>query len=92
MVVAADLDLDLDLDAPEEGRGRMEDQPVGAGLHVGEAADAAVVVGLVLGDELVTAEELDADAAGGLASAGVEDVRRDHTENLLPSGGRGGGA
>ena len=92
MVVAAALDLDLGLDAPEEGRRRMEDQPVGALPNVGKVADAAVVIGLALGDELVPPEELDTDAAGGFAPAGVEDVRRDHTGNLLPSGGRGGGA
>ena len=56
----------------------MEDEPVGAGLDVGEVAHAAVVVGLALGDELVAAEELDAHAGGGNAPAGVEDVCRDH--------------
>ena len=62
-------ELDLDLDAPEERRAGVEDEPVRARaeLVAGELGDAAVVVGLARGDEVVAAEELDRDAAGGLA-------------------------
>ena len=48
MVVAAGLDLDLGLDPREERRRRMEDEPVGARLDVGELADPPVVVGLAV--------------------------------------------
>jgi hypothetical protein len=73
----AGTELDLDLDAPEERRARVKHEPIGtrAELVAGELRDAAVVVGLARGDEVVAAEELDRDAAGGLASAGVQDVR-----------------
>jgi hypothetical protein len=78
VVVAACLDLDLDLDATEERRLGVEDEPVAAGRSVDEPADPAVVVGLTLADELVAAEDLDADPARRDAPAGVEDVSRDH--------------
>src|SRR5438094_474272 len=52
-VVMAFAELDLELDAAEEGRRRMEDDPVGARAGVGELADAPVLVGLAGADELV---------------------------------------
>ena len=64
-MVVAGPEHDLDLDAPEERRARVEDEAVGPRAEVvaGEVRDAAVVVGLARGDEVVAAEELDRDAA-----------------------------
>src|SRR5207249_7270050 len=71
-------ELDLELDPPEVRRGRMEDEAVAARLErLGEAGDPPVVVGAALGDELGLSEELDPNAAGRGALAGVEDVRRE---------------
>jgi hypothetical protein len=56
----------------------VEDEAVRAGVRLREVADPAVVVGLAVGEQLVAAKELDADAPAGLAPLGVEDVRRDH--------------
>jgi hypothetical protein len=50
----------------------VEDEAVRARLDVGEVADASVVVGLPVRDELIAAEELDEDACGRDASPGVE--------------------
>ena len=46
MVVAL-VQLDLELDALEERRGRVEDEPVRAGVEVLGEASASVVVGAV---------------------------------------------
>ena len=51
--------------------------PVRAGLGPRRARDPAVGVGLAGADELVAAPELDADAGGGQAALGVEDVGGD---------------
>lgn len=82
MIVAAGLDHDLDLDPPEERRVRVEHEPVCPRCRVGELPDAAVAVGLAEADELISVIELDAHAAGRDATAGVEDMRRDHSANL----------
>ena len=57
----------------------MEDEPVDVGREVvaAEVGDAAVLVRLARASEVVAAEELDRDPAGGLAALGVEDVRGD---------------
>ena len=67
-------ELDLQLDAGEERRGRVEDEPVGAGLEVVGQAGAAVLVGARDSDHSRAAEELYCDVGGRLAGARVEDM------------------
>ena len=71
-------ELDLELHAREEGRPRMEDDRIRAGLEVlGELRHAAVGVGHAVGENLVPAQELDADISRRSSATGIEDVRRD---------------
>ena len=57
----------------------MEDEPVDVGreLVAAQVRDAPVLVRLAHGEQLLAAEELDRDPAGGLAALGVEDVGGD---------------
>ena len=80
-------ELHLELDAAEERRRRVEDDPVDARLEPRcELGDPAVGVGRPVGDLLVAAVELDADAFRGRPPLGVEDVGGEaHAANLVAS-------
>ena len=78
-------ELDLELDPAEEGRSRMEDEPVHAGLETGQqVGDPSITVGLFLGDALPVPMQLDAYALRGAAALGVEHMGRErgHSVNL----------
>ena len=70
-------EVDLELDPPEERRGRVEDDAVGARVGVGELPDPPVRVGLAGPDEIVLPPDLDAHAGNRHAALGVEDVGGD---------------
>jgi hypothetical protein len=84
-VRVAFAELDLELDPAEEGRSRVEDQPVHTGLETRqEVGDPSINVGLFLGDELAVPMQLDAYALRGAAALGVEHMGRErgHSVNL----------
>ena len=80
------LQRELELDSSEEGRRRMENEAVLAGVEAhSELRDPTISVRLARPDLFAAMEELDADAARGRALAGVEDVGRErdaHGRNL----------
>ena len=82
MVVAAGLDLDLGLDALEERRLGMEDEPVRAGLDVGEVADRPSSSVSRSATSSSPRKSWTRTPRGGDAAARVEDVRRDHARIL----------
>ena len=73
--------------APEEGRRRVEDKPVLAGLELHrELHDPPVVVRLPTGDHLVARVHLDGYPRRRPSGVGVEYMRRErrsHALNLL---------
>src|SRR5205085_9307168 len=74
-VVMALAELDLEVEGLEEGRRRVEHDPVRAGARLAELRDAPVVVGDAVADEVtVGVEELDAHARCRAAALGIEDV------------------
>src|SRR4029078_2242557 len=77
-------DRDADLDLLEEATGGAEDDPVDARLERRrrELGDPAVLVGLLLRDQLVATVEADLQACSGPSVLGVENVRRDHGLNF----------
>jgi len=77
-------DRDADLDLLEEATGGAEDDPVDARLERcrRELGDPAVLVGLLLRDQLVATVEPDLQACSGPSVLGVENVRRDHGLNF----------
>jgi len=77
-------DRDADLDLLEEATVGAEDEPVDTRLERGrrELGDPAVLVGLLLGDQLLAAVQADLEAGSGLSLLRVEDVRRDHALNF----------
>jgi adenine deaminase len=79
------IDHELDFH-PLEERGRdLKDQPVGAGCERApdEIGDPAVVVGVLRRKQGRSTVQLDAHAAGGQPSTGIEHVRRDRRHGAL---------
>lgn len=80
------VERDLELDAAEERRGRVEDDPVDAGLEPLGEVGAAVGVRRCGRDAGRVMPQLNRNALGGTPGGGVQHVGRDRCQHprILP--------